>query len=77
MFLNALILTKYVIIEEVDRHFNLSSEVLNDDITKRYHVDDYFKIELSNFTIPTNFENYYELNYKLYDQLNVLTTVAA
>ena len=46
LFLNALILTKYVIIEEVDRHFNLSSEVLNDDITKRYHVDEYFKIGL-------------------------------
>ena len=32
LFLNALILTKYVIREEVERHFNLSSEVLNDDI---------------------------------------------
>ena len=44
LFLNALILTKYVKKEEVDRHFNLSSEVLNDDITKRYHVDDYFNV---------------------------------
>ena len=32
LFLNALILTKYIIREEVDRHFNLSSEVLNDYI---------------------------------------------
>ena len=31
-FLNASILTKYIIREEVDRHFNLSSEVLNDYI---------------------------------------------
>ena len=30
--------------EEVDRYFNLSLKVLNDDITKRYHADDYFKI---------------------------------
>ena len=30
--INALILTKYVITEEVELHFNLSSDVLNDDI---------------------------------------------
>ena len=35
-----------IIREELERHFNMSSEVLNDKTTKKYHADDYFKIEL-------------------------------